>query len=219
MRIMGSAKVLGGFLFAVAATAWACGGDGSPGVTDPKIDDPKVDTTPKVVDTAAVNLAARIAKTNALLGVIDDGLSAVSQAAGVGGAGGPGGAPPPMQEAGFSAAPSLATAPPPTDAAQCTFEDATMRWICPSAKMFDSTVVSTWFQFLDSAGVAMKLIDTGTTVAIRRFVGRTGVVKTKFTNQSGTVSAVDTMDNTDTLVLSGIKGPPEGRKLNGKGTI
>ena len=216
---MGSAKVVGRFLIAIAIVAWACGGDGSAGITDPKVDDPKVDTTKKTVDTAAVNAAARLAATNALLSVIDDGFSALSQATSAGGAGGPGGAPQPAQEAGFSAPAAFATAPPPSDAAKCTFDDATMRWVCPDFKYPDSSVVKSWFQFLDTNGVAMKLMDTAKTVAIRRFVGRAGVVQTKFTNQNGTVTAVDTMDNTDTLVLSGIRGDPVKRKLNGKGTI
>jgi len=216
---MGSAKVVSGFLIAVAAVALACGGDGPAGITDPKIDDPKVDTTKKPVDTAAVNLAARIAATNALLGVIDDGFSALSQATSAGGAGGPGGSPPMFEEAGFRARATFATTPPASDAAKCTFADATMRWVCPDFKYPDSSVVTSWFQFLDTNGVAMKLFDTTTTVAIRRFVGRAGVVQTKFTNQNGTVTAVDTMANTDTLILTGIRGDPAKRKLNGKGTI
>ena len=214
---MGSAKVVGRLLIAVAVTSWACGGDGSgTGVTDPKVDTTKVKTP---VDTAAVNLAARIATTNTLLTIIDDGMSAVSQSAGVGGV--PTSAPP-MHEGNLVSGATLATAPPPPpppDAAKCTYEDATAHWNCPDFKQQDSTTIKTWFQFLDDKGEPHKFVDSVTTVAIRRFVQRSGAVKTQHTSQAGTVPAVDTVFNADTLVLSGIKGPPEGRKLNGKGMM
>jgi hypothetical protein len=195
--------------FAIAAIV-ACGGE--KGITDPPGGG---------IDTAAVNAAARIASTNLLLGQIEDAVNALNQSLVAGGA--PSASPElagsPALGATRSLGASLGTAPPP-DAAKCTFDDVNVRHVCPAFTQANGIVIRSWFQFLDAANKPQKDPDTATTVAIRRFVSKTGFMTTQFTPQGGpTVPAVDTMNNSDTLTLTGLKGPPEGRKLNGKGTM
>lgn len=195
--------------FTVAAVL-ACGGE--KGITDPG----------GGVDTAAVNAAARIASTNVLLSQIEDAVNALNQSLVAGGA--PSGSPElggsPSMGATRALSASLGTAPPPPDAAKCTFDEVNVRHVCPNFTQANGVVIKTWFQFLDAQNQPHKDPDTATTVAIRRFVEKAGVVVTQFTPQGGpTVPATDTMKNTDTLTLTGLKGPPEGRKLNGKGTM
>jgi hypothetical protein len=211
-------KSVGLFLitFSIAAMA-ACGGDKT-GLTDPDPITP-VDTTKTPVDTAVVNAAARTAATNALLLQMDDAVSALSQSAAAGGV--PTGSPPPIAGGGMSTGPAATTAdaPPPTNAAQCTFDSTTVRHTCPNFTQANGLVIKTWFQFLDAAGAAHKVPDSTKTVAIRRYVEKEGVTTGQHNANGVVVPSTNTMLWKDTLVLSGLKGPPEGRKLNGVGSM
>ncbi len=188
---------------AVAGFA-ACGGD-TPGITDPPVGGN---------DSASVTAA-----TNTLLTQMNDAMDAMNQALNAGGV-----------MTGFRLATALAVAgtssdvgavekAPPPDAAKCSFDSVTVRHSCPNHTLANGVVISTWFQFLDAANVPHQHPDTATTVAIRRFVERSGVVTSQHTSQAGTVPAKDTIRISDTLTLSGLKGPPAGRKLNGKGAM
>ena len=197
------------FLVAFGVTAlFACGGD-SPGLTDPT-----GDPTDTPTDTAAANAAARTAATNSLLAQMDEAINAMSTALQNGGV--PGSSPPPTQ-GGASLSATLATTQPPTDAAKCTFDEPTMRHVCPDATEKSGVVISTWFQFLDAAGQPSKLPDSLKTVAIRRFVGKKGTTPTQMTTQAGTVPAQQTIDAVDTLMLTGLTGPATERRLNSRG--
>jgi hypothetical protein len=202
-RAQTASRLLAGFAL-IACTA--CGGD-KPGITDPDDELP--------VDTAAVNAAARTAATNALLGQIDDALNALSTSLTAGGV--PTGSPPPMAGGATMSLADAAPPPPPPDAAKCTFDDATVRWDCPSFTQPNGMVIKSWFQFLDAQNVVQKEMDTLKIVAIRRATERSGNVVSQHTSQSGTVPAVDTMSSADTLVLSGLRGTPDARRLDGSG--
>jgi hypothetical protein len=208
-------KSLGLFLLLFGGAVFgACGGE-TTGLTDP---DP-IDTTKTPVDTAAVNAAARTASTNTLLLQMDDAVNALSQSAAAGGV--PTGAPAPIAGGGISTGPAATTAdaPPATDAAKCTFDDVAVRHVCPNFTQANGVVIKTWFQFLDAAGAAHKVPDSAKTVAIRRYVEKEGVVTGQHNANGVVVPSSNTMLWKDTLTLSGLKGPPEGRKLNGVGSM
>lgn len=200
---MRRAMIVSRVLLAFVLTAFvACGGDG---ITDPP---------GGVTDTAAANAAARIASTNALLSQMEDAINALGQSLSAGGV--PSGSPELAGGAGGAGA-TLASTPP--DAAKCVFDPAAVRHVCPAFTQTNGVVVTTWYQFLDAQSQPHEVPDTAKTVAIRRFIQKAGVVNSQHTSQAGTVPAIDTMKNADTLTLTGLKGPPEGRRLNGKGTM
>lgn len=198
------------FLTCFAVTVCiACGGDG-PGLTDPPDEEP--------VDTAAVNAAARLATTNAALAQLEDAINALAEALSKGGVPGAGG-PSTGIGAGVSSGPTATLAAAPPDAAKCTFDDATMRHVCPDVTQSNGVIVNTWFQFLDAAAAPHKDPDSSKTVAIRRVVNKRGKMATQHTSQAGTVPATQTIDVSDTLVLSGLQGPIADRVLNSKGLM
>ena len=210
---MTGAKVVWRFLAAVGAVAFlACGGD-TPGLTDPT-----VDTTKTTVDTATANAAARTKATNTLLTQINDALTAMGQSAGAGG-GVPGA---PAAQGGpivGGSATRASTTPPPADAVKCNFDSTNTRWSCPDFTQTNGLVVKSWFQFLDANNQPHKFIDSTKTVAIRRFVGTTGVLTTQLGTQTGPVPAKDTVNDADTLLLAGLKGAPDQRKLTSSGAM
>jgi hypothetical protein len=210
-------KCVGLFLLTFAAAAFmACGGEKT-GLTDPDPINP-VDTTKTPVDTAVANAAARTAATNALLLQMDDAVNALSQSAAAGGV--PTGAPAPIG-GGLSTGPAATTAetPPATNSAQCTFDDVAIRHVCPNFTQTNGVVIKTWFQFLDATGAPHKIPDSLKTVAIKRYVEKEGVVTGQHNANGVVVQSQNTMLWKDTLTLSGLKGPPEGRKLNGVGSM
>lgn len=209
---MRRARVVGAFLVSVGAVTFgACGGDGSK-ITG-NIGDPP--DTPG--DTAAASAAARTKATNTLLTQINDALNAMSQSASAGGAGGPtGGVGGGMMTGGKA---TLDGSPPPADAAKCTFDDETMRWNCPNITTQSGLVTTSWFQFRDASDKPQKDIDTLTTASIRRFVGTTGFTQHKLPTPKGPTDVTDTVATTDTLILSGLLGPKEQRKMISKGTV
>jgi hypothetical protein len=180
----------------------ACGGDSTPGVTDPG---PKKDTTTAVVQTP-VSTTARI---NALLSQITNAQTAAGQGLSASGV------PSSSAEPGYSAGASFATAP--DNAAACVLDTIAVRFNCPSQTAQNGVVTTMYFQLLDSAGTPMRGFDTLKTVSVRRVSDHVGAYSSPLMTVNGPVQAVDSINNHDDMLLNA--SPTAPHKLNGTGLM